>query len=41
MTTAANNDGTQDRAADYEGEGGEGVANNNGIRARRAESVKK
>jgi hypothetical protein len=40
-TTAADDDGTQDRAADYKGEGGEQAANNNGIRARRAESVKK
>jgi hypothetical protein len=40
-TTAADNKGMQDRAADYKGEGGERVANNNGIRARRAESVKK
>jgi hypothetical protein len=32
MTKAADNDGTQDRAADYEGEGGERAANNNGIR---------
>ncbi len=30
----ADDDGTQDRAADYEGEGGEQVVNNNGIRAR-------
>ncbi len=41
MTTAAENDGTQDWAADYEGEGGEQAANNNGSRAHRAESVKK
>ncbi len=33
--------GTQDWVADYEGEGGEQAANNNGIRARRAESMKK
>jgi hypothetical protein len=39
--TAADNDGTQDRAVDYEGEGGEQAANNNGIRACRTESVKK
>ncbi len=32
--TAADNDGTQDRAADYKGERGEWAANNNGIRAR-------
>jgi hypothetical protein len=38
--TAANANGTQDRAADYEGEGGEWAANNNGIRARREKSVK-
>jgi hypothetical protein len=38
-TTAANNDGTQDWVADYEGKGGERAVNNNGIRARRAESV--
>jgi hypothetical protein len=41
MTTAADNDGTQDREADYKGEGGERAANNNGIRASQAESVKK
>ncbi len=41
MTTAADDDSMQDWAADYKGEGGEWVANNNGIRARRAESVKK
>jgi hypothetical protein len=29
---AADNDGMQDWAADYEGEGGERAANNNGIR---------
>ncbi len=40
-TTAANDDGTQDWAADYKGEGEERAANNNGIRAHRAESVKK
>jgi hypothetical protein len=39
-TTAADNDGTQDWAADYEGEGGEQAANNNGIGACRAESMK-
>jgi hypothetical protein len=31
-TKAADDDGTQDQAADYEGEGGGRVANNNGIR---------
>jgi hypothetical protein len=31
-TKAADNDGTQDRVADYKGEGGEWAANNNGIR---------
>ncbi len=41
MTTAVDNDSTQDCAADYKGEGGERVANNNSIRARQAESVKK
>jgi hypothetical protein len=41
MTAVADNDGMQDRAADYKGEGGERAANNNGIRARWAESVKK
>ncbi len=45
-TTAANDDsgnddGMQDRVADYEGEGGQQAANKNGIRARWAESVKK
>jgi hypothetical protein len=40
-TTAADDNGTQDRAADYEGEGEERAANNNGIRACQAESVKK
>jgi hypothetical protein len=40
-TTAADDNGMQDRAADYKGEGGERAVNNNGIRARRAESVKK
>jgi hypothetical protein len=40
-TTAVDNDGMQDQVADYKGEGGERVANNNGIRARWAESVKK
>ncbi len=40
-TTAADDDGRRDRAADYEGEGGERAANNNGIRARQAESVNK
>ncbi len=32
-TTVADNDGMQDQAADYKGEGGERAANNNGIRA--------
>ncbi len=32
-TTAADDDGTQDQVVDYEGEGGERAANNNGIRA--------
>ncbi len=32
MTKAADDNGMQDRAADYEGEGGERGANNNGIR---------
>jgi hypothetical protein len=32
--TAADDDGTQDRVVDYEGEGGEWVANNNSIRQR-------
>jgi hypothetical protein len=32
MTKAADNDGTQDWAADYKGEGGERAANNNNIR---------
>jgi hypothetical protein len=41
MKTAANNNGTQYQAVDYEGEGRERAANNNGIRARQAESVKK
>ncbi len=40
-TTGADNDGMQDCAADYKGEGGEQVVNNNGIRACRAESMKK
>ncbi len=31
-TKAADDYGMQDRAADYEGEGGERAANNNGIR---------
>ncbi len=39
--TASDNDSTQDRVADYKGEGGEWVANNNGIRACQAESMKK
>ncbi len=34
MTTAADNNGTQDWVADSKGEGGEQAANNNGIRAR-------
>ncbi len=33
-TTAADNDGTQDRAGDYDGEGRERAANNDGIRYR-------
>ncbi len=41
MTTAGDDNGMRDRAADYKGEGGKQAANNNGIRARRAESVKK
>ncbi len=41
MMTAADNDGTRDWMAHYKGEGGERAANNNGIRAHRAESVKK
>jgi hypothetical protein len=32
MTKAADDDGTRDQVADYEGEGGEWEANNNGIR---------
>jgi hypothetical protein len=32
MTKAVDDDGMQDRAADYKGEGGERAANNNGIR---------
>jgi hypothetical protein len=32
MTKAADNNGMQDWAADYKGEGGEWAANNNGIR---------
>ncbi len=32
MMKAADNDGMRDQAADYEGEGGEQAANNNGIR---------
>ena len=39
-TTAADDDSTQDRVADYKGEGGERALNNNGIRARQAESMK-
>ncbi len=39
--TSADDDGTRDWMADYEGEGREWAANNNSIRARRAESVKK
>ncbi len=31
-TKVADDDGTQDQAADYKGEGGEQTANNNGIR---------
>jgi hypothetical protein len=47
QTTTAVNDNSGGRrrhprlAADYEGEGGEQAANNNGVRARRAESMKK
>ncbi len=37
----ADNDGMQDQAEEYEGEGGVWAANNNGIRARWAESMKK
>jgi hypothetical protein len=40
-TTAVDNNGTQDQVADYKGEGGECMANNNGIRAHREESMKK
>jgi hypothetical protein len=40
-TTAADDDGMRDQVADYEGEGGEQGENNNGIRARQAESLKK
>ncbi len=32
MTKTVDDDGMQDRVVDYEGEGGERVANNNGIR---------
>jgi hypothetical protein len=39
--TAADDNGTQDWAADYKGEGGERAVNNNGIRAGQAESMKK
>ncbi len=35
MTKVADDDSTQDQAADYEGEGGERAANNNGIRPAR------
>ena len=35
MTKVADDDGTQDQVADYEGEGGEQAANNNGIRPAR------
>jgi hypothetical protein len=38
--TATDDNGMQDRAADYKGEGGERAANNKGIRARWAESMK-
>jgi hypothetical protein len=41
MTTAEDDNGMHDWAADYKGEGGERAANNNGIRAHQAESVKK
>ncbi len=34
ITTATDNDGTQDWVADYKGETGEWAVNNNGIRAR-------
>jgi hypothetical protein len=40
MTTAADDNGTRDWAVDYKGERGERAANNNGIRARQAESMK-
>jgi hypothetical protein len=40
-TTALDDNGMQDWVADYKGEGGEQAANNNGIRACRAESMKK
>jgi hypothetical protein len=39
--TLADNDGTQEWVTDYKGEGGEQVVNNNSIRARWAESMKK
>jgi hypothetical protein len=41
MMTAADDDGTPDWVADYEGEGGEQAANNKGTRARRAENMNK
>ncbi len=40
VDTAVDDNGTQDWAVDYEGGGGERAANNNGIRARQAESMK-
>ncbi len=40
-TTAADDNDMQDRVADYEGEGGERAAHNNGIRAHQAESMNK
>jgi hypothetical protein len=39
--TAADSDGTWDQVVDYKGEGGERAANNNSIKARRAESMNK
>ncbi len=41
MMTAADENGAQYWVVDYKGEGGERVANNNGIRACQAESVNK
>jgi hypothetical protein len=42
-TKVADDDGMQDQAADYEGEGGERAANNNGMRpaGQRARNKKK